>query len=168
VLFIVRLEDLIANNITRHLFIRGETFLRSFDPMVQETLTKAYEDAGVIIHKKSAAFTKVERLDQTSGTIQKSAHEKRTEGPSPDKLLRLTDENGETFEVNELLWAVGRKPEIDALDIGVTGVKLSKKGHIEVDEFQNTNVNGIYALGDVTGKAELTPGTLCKISWRRT
>ncbi|KAF2736539.1 hypothetical protein EJ04DRAFT_511028 [Polyplosphaeria fusca] len=140
-----------------HLFIRGDTFLRTFDPMIQETLTKTYEDAGVVIHKQFGSFKKVERLDQYSASVQEGAHEKRTEGASPDKQLRITDENGHTFEVNELLWAIGRTPEVESLNLGVTGVKQSAKGHIVVDEFQNTNIEGIYALGDVTGRAELTP-----------
>ncbi|KAF2107552.1 glutathione-disulfide reductase [Lophiotrema nucula] len=140
-----------------HLYIRGATFLRSFDPMIQETLTKAYEDAGVIIHKNSRKLQKVERLDSPASTPAAGAHEKRTDGASPEKRLRITDHDGGRLEVDELLWAIGRAPEIQNLDLGVPGIKLSQKGHIEVDDFQNTNVDGIYALGDVTGQAELTP-----------
>ncbi|KAH7394426.1 glutathione reductase [Pyrenochaeta sp. MPI-SDFR-AT-0127] len=145
-----------AIGVETHMFIRGDTFLRSFDPMIQETMTKSYEDAGVIIHRNHKGFTKVERLDEASkqaGTI----HEKLTEGPSPSKQLRLIDNEGQTFECNELLWAIGRAPEVADLQLEIPGIRFSEKGHIAVDGFQNTNVDGIYALGDVTGKAELTP-----------
>ena len=131
-----------AIGVETHLFIRGETFLRTFDPMVQETLTQRYEDAGVIIHKNHKGFKEIVRL---------------REGKGEHKLLRLVESSGEEMEVNELLWAIGRAPEIDKLDLDRIGVKLARKGHIEVDEYQNTNVEGVYALGDVTGQAELTP-----------
>jgi glutathione reductase (NADPH) len=142
-----------------HMFIRGATFLRSFDPMVQETMTTAYEDAGVIIHKNFKGFEKVERLDQSAASVTgDEALEKRTDGPSPNKQLRITDSEGQTHDFNELLWAIGRAPEILDLRLDVPGVQLSQSGHVAVDEYQNTNVPGIYALGDVTGRAELTPG----------
>lgn len=142
-----------------HMFIRGSTFLRTFDPMIQETMTKAYEDAGVIIHKTYKGFHKVERLDPPPPlATESSTHEKRGFGPSPAKQLRITDKEGQTYEFNELLWAIGRAPEIADLHLEVPGIQLSKTGHIAVGGFQNTNVPGIYALGDVTGQAELTPG----------
>ncbi|KAI8324080.1 glutathione-disulfide reductase [Martensiomyces pterosporus] len=57
-----------------------------------------------------------------------------------------------------VLWAVGRKPNTEALNLtAVPGVELNRTGHIVADEFQNTGVSGVYALGDVYGKSELTP-----------
>lgn len=132
-----------AIGVETHLFIRGNTFLRNFDPMVQETLTQRYEDAGVIIHKNHKGFKKVVGL--------------REGRKGEEKLLKLIEENGEEIEVNELLWAIGRAPEIEKLNLAKIGVEFAGKGHIKVDEYQNTNVEGVYALGDVTGQAELTP-----------
>ena len=131
-----------AIGVETHMFIRGSTFLRSFDPMVQETLTQRYIDAGVIIHKNHKGFKEVVRL---------------REGKGEEKLLKLIGNDGEESEFNELLWAIGRAPEIKKLDPAKIGVKQGPKGHIVVDEYQNTNVDGVYALGDVTGQAELTP-----------
>ncbi|KLJ09611.1 glutathione reductase (NADPH) [Blastomyces silverae] len=125
-----------------HMFIRGDTFLRKFDPMVQTTMTKRYEDMGVKIHKGFTAFKQVELL---------------SDGKGPEKRLKITNSDGEVFEVNELLWAIGRAPAIRDLDPEKAGIQLKSSGHIVVDEFQNTSVDGIYALGDVTGQAELTP-----------
>lgn len=124
------------------MFIRGNTFLRSFDPMVQETLTQRYIDAGIVIHKNHKGFKEITNL---------------SDGKGSEKLLRLIGKDGEVTEVNELLWAIGRNPEIEKLDPAKVGIKQGPKGHIQVDEYQNTNVEGIYALGDVTGQAELTP-----------
>ena len=125
-----------------HMLIRGKTFLRNFDPMVQETLTQRYEDAGVIMHREHPGLKEVVRVKDGKGS---------------EKVLKLINKDGTSFEVNELLWAIGRAPEIEALNPGKVGVKLGPKGHIIVDEYQNTNVEGIYALGDVTGQIELTP-----------
>lgn len=132
-----------AIGVETHMFIRGDTFLRKFDPMVQETMTKRYEDVGVKIHKHHAGFEKVERL---------------SDGTGKQRVLKLTGKDGEVFEVNELLWAIGRAPQVKELGLSQVGVKQDGNGHIVVDEWQNSSVDGIYALGDVTGQAELTPG----------
>ncbi|GKZ95267.1 glutathione reductase [Aspergillus niger] len=125
-----------------HMFIRGETFLRKFDPMIQKTMTERYEASGIHIHKQHPGLKEVQLI---------------RDGKGKDKLLKLISNDGSEMEVNELLWAVGRLPEVEDLNLDVPGVKLNKSGHIEVDEYQNTSVNGVYALGDVTGHAELTP-----------
>ena len=132
-----------AIGVETHMFIRYNTFLRNFDPMVQETLTKRYEDAGVKIHKNHKGFREVISLK---------------EGKGQDKLLKLVGNDGDEMEVNELLWAIGRSPEVEALAPAKVGIMQKHSGHIIVDEYQNTNIEGIYALGDVTGQAELTPG----------
>jgi glutathione reductase (NADPH) len=126
-----------------HMFIRGETFLRKFDPMIQNTMTKRYEDAGVKIHKHHRGFKEVQLLHSGKGA---------------QKLLKLIGNDGEEIEVNELLWAIGRAPEVKDLGLQDIGIKQKSTGHVFVDEFQNTSVDGIYAIGDVTGQAELTPG----------
>lgn len=60
-------------------------------------------------------------------------------------------------DVDCLLWAIGRDPNSKGLNLNKVGIQTDEKGHILVDEFQNTNVKGVYAVGDVCGKALLTP-----------
>uniref|UniRef100_A0A8C8Z341 Glutathione reductase, mitochondrial n=1 Tax=Prolemur simus TaxID=1328070 RepID=A0A8C8Z341_PROSS len=60
-------------------------------------------------------------------------------------------------DVDCLLWAIGRDPNSRALNLNKVGIQTDDKGHIIVDEFQNTNIKGVYAVGDVCGKALLTP-----------
>ncbi len=60
--------------------------------------------------------------------------------------------------VSTLLWAVGRDANLVDIGLQVTEVKLNSRGFVDVDEYQNTSVKGIYALGDVAGKKLLTPG----------
>lgn len=124
-----------------HLFIRQDKFLRAFDPMISEKITAEYERQGIHIHKHSKQ-TKVEKGDK-------------------EGWLKLHYSDSETdsgiFDMDCLLWALGRAPEVEDLNLAATGVKQSEKGHIIVDDYQNTSVDNIYALGDVCGKAELTP-----------
>ena len=56
-----------------------------------------------------------------------------------------------------LLWAVGRAANVAGLDLGKAGVAVDDGDFVVTDGFQNTNVPGIYAIGDVTGRAALTP-----------
>ena len=123
-----------------HLFIRHDTFLRNFDPMIQEGVTKEYERLGVHLHKQSKPQN-----------IEKDSEGKLT--------VRYTDSNGEgtLTGVDELIWAIGRTPATGDIGLEEAGIKLGPKGHIAVDKYQNTSVENIYALGDVTGEVELTP-----------
>jgi glutathione reductase (NADPH) len=59
--------------------------------------------------------------------------------------------------VDALIWAIGRAPNTEGLNLSAAGVRADEDGHILVDKFQNTNIEGVYALGDVTGKFPLTP-----------
>jgi len=119
-----------------HLLIRGETVLRTFDPTIQETLTPWMEKTGVKLHKKSNVV--------------------KVEGQKGQTLTVHTDK-GEKIEVDTVLWAIGRRACTDNIGLEQVGVKLDKKGDIVVDECQKTSVDNIYAIGDVQGKALLTP-----------
>ncbi|KAL8913479.1 MAG: hypothetical protein Q9172_007278 [Xanthocarpia lactea] len=124
-----------------HLFIRHETFLRNFDPMIQETIVREYERQGIHIHRNSSQ-SKIEKKDDKWMTLH------YTDQSSP---------NGSTMDLDCLLWAIGRSPEVEDLHLDKAGVQQTEKGHIIADDYQNTNVEHIYALGDVCGRIELTP-----------
>ncbi|MBP6353668.1 MAG: FAD-dependent oxidoreductase, partial [Acinetobacter sp.] len=66
-------------------------------------------------------------------------------------------ENGSEHAVDCLIWATGRKPNTSALQLDKANIQLNKEGYIQVDKFQTTSQSGIYAVGDITGKVELTP-----------
>ena len=129
-----------ALGVETHLFIRYNTFLRAFDPMVQEAVTKEYERLGVHVHKQSGV-TKIEK--DAAGKLN----------------LTYKDANGEGAlnDVDHLIWAVGRTPSTQNIGLAEAGLKLNAKGYVIADDYQNTNLDNIYALGDVTGQVELTP-----------
>ncbi|KAL8685023.1 MAG: hypothetical protein Q9218_008016, partial [Villophora microphyllina] len=127
-----------------HLFIRHETFLRPFDPMIQETIVKEYERQGIHIHRNSSQ-SKVEKHFEKGGDWLKFHYKDKS---NPD---------GAVMDIDCLLWAIGRSPEVEDLGLDAAGIKQDEKGHIIADDYQNTNVENIYSLGDVCGKMELTP-----------
>ncbi|TGO17526.1 hypothetical protein BPAE_0425g00070 [Botrytis paeoniae] len=124
-----------------HLFIRHDKFLRNFDPMVQEAITNEYERLGVKLHKNSTQ-SKIEK-DEKTGKL----------------TIHYEDSNGKGVleDVDDLIWGIGRSPEVERLGLDKAGVKQNERGQIIADEYQNTNVENIFSLGDVVGKVELTP-----------
>ena len=72
--------------------------------------------------------------------------------------ITLHSEDGRSFAGHDrLFWCVGRKPLTAEIGLEAAGIELNERGYIGVDAYQNTNQTGVYALGDVTGQAELTP-----------
>jgi glutathione reductase (NADPH) len=75
-----------------------------------------------------------------------------------DDGLVMNCEDGRRFgPVDCVLWAIGREPNSDTLALDVAGVQTDDAGFIPVDKFQQTNVEHIFAIGDVTGAQALTP-----------
>ena len=56
-----------------------------------------------------------------------------------------------------VIWAAGRKPNTDGIGLDAAGVEVQPNGFVPTDEYQNTNVPGVYAIGDITGRVALTP-----------
>ena len=123
-----------------HLFIRHDTFLRNFDPMIQEKVTEEYKRQGIHIHTQSSQS----KVEKSSDEGWMTLHYKDSSGSG-------------TLDIDCLLWAIGRSPEVEDLGLEKAGVKQNKRGHIIADDYQNTNVENIYSLGDVCVKFDLTP-----------
>eukprot|EP01027_Heterolobosea_sp_BB2_P004103 GEZU01006222.1.p2 GENE.GEZU01006222.1~~GEZU01006222.1.p2 ORF type:complete len:242 (+),score=111.06 GEZU01006222.1:897-1622(+) len=80
-----------------------------------------------------------------------------TKDPATNKLTLTTTKDEQLTDFDALIWAIGRTPNSGKLNLEAAGVKCNHNGYIEVDEYQATSVKGIWAVGDVTGKVELTP-----------
>lgn len=119
-----------------HLVVRKESFLRTFDPILIDTLTEEMVKDGLHLHTHS---------------IPQSVHK------DEHGSLLINFVNNSQLEVDCLIWAIGREPATSTLNLHSVGVEVSKDGHIVVDEFQNTSTPGIYAVGDNIGKVDLTP-----------
>ncbi len=120
-----------------HLVVRRHAPIRNFDPMVVDTLVEVLEQDGIHLHKHS--------------TIQKVVK-------NADGSLNLYFDDERQITVDCLIWAIGREPATDTIGLDNVGVETNARGFIKTDKFQNTNVPGIYAVGDIIeGGIELTP-----------
>ncbi|XP_028815580.1 glutathione reductase, mitochondrial [Denticeps clupeoides] len=128
------------------IILRQGVVLRNFDSYISNNCTKELLNAGVDLWK----HTQVKSVRQQRGGLEVTLVTK-----DPD--TREEERTSVVQDVDCLLWAIGREPNTSGLNIREMGVELDEKGHIVVDEFQNTTRKGIYAVGDVCGKALLTP-----------
>lgn len=116
--------------------VRKDSVLREFDKMLGTELMDAMTKSGIEL-ETGVTPQKLERVD--NGIV-------------------LTAVDGRTFgPVDAVVWAIGRAPNTDSLDADKAGVNVDERGFVLTDEFQKTNVDHIFALGDVTGRAALTP-----------
>lgn len=74
-----------------------------------------------------------------------------------DSGVRIHLKDNEPIEAGALLWAIGRRPNVEGLGLETAGVELTEAGAIKVDAASKTNVDHIYAVGDVTDRIQLTP-----------
>jgi glutathione reductase (NADPH) len=112
-----------------------DRIMERFDPMISCVLENEMQRQGIRIR---TGFTVNALSEGEKGLNVHSANEKL-----------------EGFDT--VIWAVGRRANTASLNLESTGVAMLSNGEVPVDEFENTNVPGIYAIGDITGKAALTP-----------
>jgi glutathione reductase (NADPH) len=118
------------------IFIRKDHLLMSFDVMLGKSLMREMHAQGIIIHHHVVPA----RVSEHSG------------------LKSLWALDGREFAGFDcLLWAVGRDANVSGLDLSAAGVAVDDCDFVVTDGYQNTNVPGVYAIGDVTGRAALTP-----------
>ena len=71
--------------------------------------------------------------------------------------MRVKDTNGKEFVYDTVFFATGRDPSTKGLGLEEVGVKLGRRGQVDVDAYSQTSVPSIYAIGDVTDRVNLTP-----------
>ncbi|SEP57326.1 glutathione-disulfide reductase [Basfia succiniciproducens] len=120
-----------------HLFVRQHAPLRNQDPLIVDTLVEVLVQDGIQLHQKAIPQEVVKNADGS---------------------LTLKLEDGRETVVDSLVWAIGREPATDVINLQAAGVETNDRGFIKVDKYQNTNIPGIYAVGDIIeGGIELTP-----------
>jgi glutathione reductase (NADPH) len=117
-------------------FIRKEHLLTNFDAMLGKSLMRETRDQGMIIHQQV-----------TPAAVRNDSGQKT--------LIAADGREFPGFDC--LLWAIGRDSNVAGLDLDQAAVELDDFNYVITDAFQNTNVPGVYAIGDVTGRAALTP-----------
>lgn len=114
---------------------RGPLFMRGFDDDLRTLLAEEMSKKGVDL-----------RMDADIKAIGKK-----------DGELHLTLTNGDVIKTDAVIYATGRVPNTKGLGLEAAGVKIGKNGEVIVDEYSQTSVPSIYAVGDVTDRANLTP-----------
>ncbi len=119
------------------LAFRRERVLRHFDVMLSDALMKIMRDEGLALIDHAAP----------------RALERDADG----SLRLLFDDGRQIGPFDTVIWAIGREPMVESLALDRAGIRLDSRGFIPVDRYQETSVGDLYAIGDVTGQAQLTP-----------
>lgn len=119
------------------ILLRGEIFLRNFDASLRETLMEEMQRQGINV----LTCVNMDKLEKDQdGSVSVHSH------------------NGENISGFDcVIWATGRKPNTADLGLDKTSIETNQRGFITTDDYQNTSVKNVYAVGDVTGRAALTP-----------
>ena len=117
------------------LVYRGEKPLRGFDDDMREALCQSMQSRGIEV-LLGCEFSKIE---------------KRGAG------LHAETNKGAKIDADQIMVAIGRKPNTMALHVEKAGVELGKKGEVKVDAYSRTSASHIFAVGDVTDRLQLTP-----------
>ena len=123
------------------LLYRGEMFLRGFDGAVRKHLHEELIKRGMDVQFNAD----IERIDK-----------------QPDGSLKATLKDGRELIADCVFYATGRRPMLDNLGLENTGVKLDKRGFVEVDDLYQSAEPSILAIGDVIGRVQLTPVALAE------
>jgi glutathione reductase (NADPH) len=116
---------------------RSSSLLRHFDAMLGEALCDEMSRQGIELAPNSVPVA-LRRDDR-------------------GRLCLDREQGAPLADYDMVLWAIGRQPATSGLGLENIGVKLDPRGNIHVDAYQNTSVPGVYSVGDVTGRFELTP-----------
>lgn len=117
-----------------NLVFRSDFVLRGFDIDIRKKLTEQIENRGIKVFSR-ATIKKIEGSDQFVAYLS----------------------NGKKILTDKVMGATGRIPNIEILGLNEIGIKTGKQGNIIVNEFNQTNIKSIYAIGDVTDRINLTP-----------
>ena len=126
----------LASEVTQ--IYRGPLFLRGFDDGVREHLAGEMRKKGIDL-----------RFDCNVTSIEPGGGG-----------LRATLTDGSVFDADQILFATGRTPNSRGIGLEACGVELDRKGAVVVNEFSQSSIDSIYAIGDITDRINLTPVAL--------
>jgi glutathione reductase (NADPH) len=113
-----------------------DRLMELFDTMISEVLENEMTKQGIPVNTGFRAVS----LNKTA-----------------EGISVMADSGKELAGFDTVIWAVGRRPNTQGLKLDAAGVEVLPNGIVPVDDYENTNVQGIYAIGDITGKVALTP-----------
>ncbi len=124
-----------------HIVIRADNILRGFDESVRDALREELGKKGIIVHS-GINVTDIAKQDDGSFT--------------------MSFDHGAPLCTDLVMYATGRSPITKGIGLENVGIELDRSGAIIVDEYSKTNIDNIYAIGDVTNRMNLTPVALAE------
>ena len=119
------------------MIVRSDRLSANEDEDISMEIHKLFREEDIDIRLNAETL----KINQNSGNI---------------KVVVKVDNKNETISCSHILIATGRKPDTETLNLPATGISTNEKGFIKVDKKLQTDVNGIYALGDVNGGPAFT------------
>ncbi|CUH76156.1 FAD-dependent oxidoreductase [Tropicibacter naphthalenivorans] len=142
-------------------YYRGAQILRGFDEEARGLIAEAMKERGIKLHTGTdiVAMGTASHDDMTLPVEESQyGHDETAEEAGPNgKPIRVKATNGEEQTFDAVFFATGRKPNSDDLGLEELGIKMARNGAIEVDDYSQTAVPSVYAIGDVTDRVNLTP-----------
>lgn len=150
-------------------YYRGAQVLRGFDDEARGLVAESMRENGVNLHVGTNIVEMSLAADHEDGSMptesdasmgpsaqqRMDAAKNRTGDPNGPIWVKSTNGTEKVFDT--VLFATGRKPSTDDMGLEDIGVQIGRRGEIEVNEYSQTGVPSIYAIGDVTGRVSLTP-----------
>ncbi|MBP0484228.1 FAD-dependent oxidoreductase [Sagittula salina] len=143
-------------------FYRGAQILRGFDEEARGLIADAMKDRGVDLHT-GTTIVEMHRVGTPEAEAMGQAPVDDAQYGQPgieeigDGPVRVKATNGVIRDFDAVFFATGRAPNTDGLGLENVGLDLGRNGAVQVDEYSQTDVPSIYAIGDVTDRVNLTP-----------
>jgi glutathione reductase (NADPH) len=145
-------------------FYRGAQILRGFDGEARGLIAEMMQDKGIDLHlgtnivdMAEASADHVASAAVTGGGMSAPAGERSGTSEATGGPVWVKASNGHEHVFDKVLFATGRRPNTDGMGLEEAGVEVGRRGQVVVDEYSQTAVPSIYAIGDVTNRVNLTP-----------
>ena len=143
-------------------FYRGAQILRGFDDEARGLVAEGMRAKGVDLHLGTNIVEMREATDAdlagtTQGVPMEGGRPVAVAGAGNGKGIWVKATNGTERVYDQVMFATGRSPNTEEMGLAEAGVEVGRRGEIVVDEFSQTAVPSIYAIGDVTNRVQLTP-----------
>ena len=143
-------------------FYRGAQILRGFDDEARGLVAEGMREKGVDLHLgtnivEMRAATAEDRAGISEGVPMEGGRPAVLPHAAGGHGIWVKATNGTEKVYDQVMFATGRAPNTDGMGLEAAGVDVGRRGEIVVDEFSQTNVPSVYAIGDVTNRVQLTP-----------
>ncbi len=138
-------------------FYRGAQILRGFDDEVRGHIAQAISGQGVDLRVGCDVVEMRRKAPESSGASSGDGATPGDLGAAGDGSVWVRANDGTQATFDAVLYATGRDPSSDGIGLAEAGVKIGRRGQVVVDDWSQTAVPSIFAIGDVTDRIALTP-----------